>query len=103
MTATQKNTPGPWNAHNWRVIAEVDGFPICDVEPRLTGDITAANARLIAAAPELFEALKDLEAIASLVSGLQTLHGQVSPEKWYSLAIETERARHIMAHAEGKE
>ncbi len=59
------------------------------------------SPRLLRENEALREALNDLEAIASLVSGLMTLHGQVSPEKWYSLAINTEHARAALAQVEG--
>ena len=59
MTKTQQvaHTPGPWEASNtrlcngWQVVAPNGGS--------VTGSISSeANARLIAAAPELLEALK---------------------------------------------
>lgn len=49
------HTPGPWVPHEWRVFAAGEhGNLICDcAEDR--------DARLIAAAPEMYEALKRLE------------------------------------------
>ena len=62
------HTPGPWatiGQHEVVVCAKLDGFvaPICsavEVGGRRTHEEAKANARLIAAAPELFAALKDL-------------------------------------------
>ena len=59
-----QHTPGPWNndTHPWDVLA--DGkrtTPIATVHVEVDGGNEArANARLIAAAPELLEALKSL-------------------------------------------
>lgn len=70
-----KHTPGPWILRKWK--SEVgahavdatdpsDGqnFGVCDVwginNDKVLCDISAANARLIAAAPELLEALREL-------------------------------------------
>jgi hypothetical protein len=56
-------TPGPWYwADNvpdappqYRMIADADGFTVCDPSP-----MSEHDARLIAAAPELLAALRDL-------------------------------------------
>lgn len=66
-----KHTPGPWKMrnrtgnhdwNNWRIAAE-DGpgrvGGICRLDESLTGEESEANARLIAAAPELLEALRE--------------------------------------------
>jgi hypothetical protein len=80
-------TAGPWLIHaeyRWIVPAE-DAFqepaaalPICelrDPDERLTEDVTLANGFLIAAAPELYEALHDaLEVLYASGSGIS--------EKW---------------------
>lgn len=66
--AEQSHTPGPWSAH--KTIEAHDGMPECwqiDAQHDAVcttqfcyAPNTAANARLIAAAPELLEALKRL-------------------------------------------
>jgi hypothetical protein len=67
-----KHTPGPWQSKSdyepMTIIGNVDGpddgeyhyTPICEVEPTLFPDENAANARLIAAAPELLKVLEDI-------------------------------------------
>lgn len=60
------HTPGPWYwADNvpdappqYRMIADADGFTVCDPSP-----MSEHDARLIAAAPELLAALRDLVAV----------------------------------------
>lgn len=58
-----KHTPGPWRVKRWPAAggAVPEAFSI---EPGVArvyyGDLTEANARLIAAAPELLEMLKEL-------------------------------------------
>lgn len=63
---TAKHTPGPWRAERtgpwdgwdgWEVIAK-DGATVCNGLGSQRNPIREANARLIAAAPELLEAAK---------------------------------------------
>ena len=62
-----KHTPGPWNVgHEDENTGEIevisDGRPyVCLVLPGAIDEVTPANARLIAAAPELLEALQVAE------------------------------------------
>ena len=66
-----KHTPGPWDitasvANDGRLIVENDlGLPVCAMSLRgVQGDAgkMSANAKLIAAAPDLLEALRGLVA-----------------------------------------
>lgn len=65
MNAETKHTPGPWSVDNdVDVIASLDGITVVDIahvdpfgEKRPSAE---ADARLIATAPELLEALKDM-------------------------------------------
>ena len=70
---SEKYTPGPWNANFTRFSRWVVGFhitdpkhgslrPICEMGA-MNPDEIAANARLIAAAPELLEALMLAESV----------------------------------------
>ena len=57
-----KHTPGPWAIDGEGTNAMVRGadLTIVAVRHRLTGPTHEANARLIAAAPELLEALESI-------------------------------------------
>ena len=75
--AVNKHTPGPWvahhNGHYWTVKTKakpLNGQTVCDLieseylyshDPRSEG--AQSNARLIAAAPELLEALQQLREV----------------------------------------
>jgi len=60
-------TPGPWHAepdgeHDWRVVSDHYGTIVhrtCYPDPRIDTRV-AADARLIAAAPDLLAALRDI-------------------------------------------
>jgi hypothetical protein len=68
---SSKHTPGPWAATNDRVYA--DGVPICALSwgtGSVPGSESHANARLIAAAPELLDRLKRLVGIDWSKGGL---------------------------------
>lgn len=65
-----KHTPGPWKVSGWRVCA----FPergikvICDTANNnaTRNDENASNARLIAAAPEMYDLLKEIDGHGTL-------------------------------------
>ena len=89
-----KHTPGPWQVGHFdsNMICDSDGAnrgcaPIARVEG--TAAERRANARLIAAAPELLEALRGLLDPATNEDG-----------EWYRQAREAARA--AIAKAEGK-
>ena len=60
------HTPGPWAINGWNIVQQDCDytFPllakVCNGNRSLTLDAINANARLIAAAPELLAALKEL-------------------------------------------
>jgi hypothetical protein len=59
-----KGTPGPWESKDWRVVNDYRNRPIhviCDTASNKVSrtEENKANAKLIAAAPELLEALID--------------------------------------------
>ena len=69
-TTTASHTPGPWhtggiNPISAPVIYAADGFAVADatVYHRHHDGQTAANARLIAAAPDLLASLRDVLAL----------------------------------------
>lgn len=56
-----KHAPGPWSIDTeYNTIIDVDESDVVQLYPEDVSDEAAANARLIAAAPELLEALKSL-------------------------------------------
>ena len=72
---TEKHTPGPWEAvpfdetTGWKIVpAGSPDFKICRIENSITylmafDEQAEGDARLIAAAPEMLEALKGLAAV----------------------------------------
>lgn len=70
----EKHTPGPWNANWTRISGQAIGFhitdpkhgslrPICEAYDKtgaMSSDEIEANARLIAAAPELLEVAQEV-------------------------------------------
>lgn len=67
-----KHTPGPWyvgrkDENTGEIEVNSDGRPyVCLVFPGAIDDVTPANARLIAAAPDL---LAELEMLSNVVEG----------------------------------
>ena len=59
-----KHTPGPWHVKHWPASANGIIPEAFSIEPGIAriydGDTKEANARLIAKAPELLDALRDL-------------------------------------------
>ena len=107
MSMTTKHTPGPWTIDPRYVnepVQEVYGpdcvvgdaragfVPQNDRERKLAGEVAHANARLIAAAPELLEALREL---AALVDAIRS--GDYQPD-----SFTTQPARAAIARAEGR-
>lgn len=72
MSKPANHTPGPWSivpAHqavNSWIVGAVDGDSVADCSPGspfTTSDQATANAKLIAAAPDMLEALQRIERI----------------------------------------
>jgi hypothetical protein len=105
-----KHTPGPWSWNGrvamsgaFPVLAESGKF-ICEVDPAVSGfDLIdgkqpteqIANARLIAAAPTLLEALRNLSATvdAAILAGDWRIDGACDPD------MDIKRARAAIALA----
>lgn len=79
------HTPGPWTTHEWgdaaiQIIGPSDE-EIADLDGDPEGwEARAANARLIAAAPELLAALKDAARWINLLPA-EIRDGSIMPEK----------------------
>ncbi len=54
-----KHTKGPWEAKNHHIYCEDTNIHIADICRARDGDWSPANAKLIAASPELLEACKE--------------------------------------------
>ena len=73
------HTPGPWKllanqgvvGADWLPIATAPGHPAADF--RRPPDERIANARLIAAAPDLYEALQKIDTIEGCTGGAEVL------------------------------
>ena len=96
--STTKHTPGPWTSQGLAIVASDRSF-VCRVYPWCAdpqdAECAKANARLIAAAPELLEALEE-----TLTAGIN----------WYETATKSDaselgfvvRARAAIAKAKGE-
>jgi len=87
MKTETKHTPGPWHLH------DMEQFTICgpnykavaETKTRRSDDECRANARLIAAAPELLEACK---AVIAALSQNKTFPADIdAAKKWLNDAI----------------
>jgi hypothetical protein len=96
MSADAKHTPGPWMANRSTVFGPDDANGhVTHVAVLAHGQTLDANARLIAAAPELLDALQDaMEALAMCQP--RTDHGA----RWQSAAMQ--KARVTIAKAKGE-
>jgi len=75
-----KHTPGPWISENlWEVNSQNEPLTICSLFKTRTIAETQANAKLIAAAPELLEnESSNLAAFRAIVHQLQSGNLQVA-------------------------
>lgn len=86
------HTPGPWRTHGCRHIEAGDNIIIAAVQPLAARDVQLGNQRLMAAAPEMLEALRG---IVGLVRNDEHRNWSPSAES----AIDSARA--AIAKAEG--
>ncbi len=103
-TETAQHTPGPWKhnvgtapeCYSWRITGNHDHESVCccNGNVKLPGDRKAANARLIAAAPELLEALKRIMSYAHTGAHASDIDTNEQPE--------FVNARAAISKAEGK-
>lgn len=93
-----KHTPGPWVA-SWRDYGGVigkDGYVVAQAATFRNKEVIEANARLIAAAPELLEALQELH---DIVQGL--IDDDVAPQGFVD-SFTLQPARHALNKATRK-
>jgi hypothetical protein len=96
MTTQATHTPGPWKEKRKLAIYSADDEPICAVFPAETEGQSAADARLIAAAPDLLEALRGL-----LRETRQSVPN-INVKKHFSLMVQMEEPKSAIAKAEGR-
>jgi hypothetical protein len=101
-----KHTPGPWRAQpregfegEWEVVSTCETeWLIAAAAPHIDGDPDEANAHLIAAAPELLEALEAVLYWAELIAG-DTTDKEAAANEEASIAL----ARAAIAKVKGDE
>ncbi len=87
-----KHTPGPWEAQACQVISLRNRFQVCD-----TYRGNKADARLIAAAPELLEAAKE-----GLIMVNELIEEELSATRFYKEYMKRlETIKNAIAKAEG--
>lgn len=91
-------TPGPWRAAGDAVITADGRWEIC-ASGDWGGIISDANARLIAAAPDLLEALKKVTKALVMVTDFGTATGGAHPDI-QNEALDASRT--VQAKAEGR-
>lgn len=106
-----QHTPSPWtiSEHEHANVIFSDNGVICDVfHANEDDDMTAsvesreesdANARLIAAAPELLSALERLSQKTRRANDIQHSGGKIEPEDWSELYALTNEAQAAIAKA----
>ena len=110
MTTQATHTRGPWHTgqgngegsifcESGRTRLESGGttlYPVCDISRGWDEGEDEANARLIAAAPDLLEALRGL-----LRETRQSVPN-INVKKHFSLMVQMEEAKSAIAKAEGR-
>lgn len=97
-----KHTPGPWS---YEMRHDTNYAHItCDIRggDNLRGYCGEANARLIAASPELLEALQNMLGIVEDSSGVYGYHLNGELSEWDEFADEINSARTAIAKALGE-
>ena len=100
MKIDTQHTPGPWKEKRKLAIYSADDEPICAVFPAETEGQSAADARLIAAAPDLLEALRGL--IDQLEAAGIHIPGEDSGQWHGAEGLSFSRAIEAIAKAEGR-
>lgn len=98
---TTQHTPGPWyRSPNGDYITDSNNCYVAQVTgaSELAKPTAHANARLIAAAPEMLDALKALTLVVETLG-----HLGLAKECSYDLIKNAEYGRYVIAKATGKE
>jgi len=99
----EKHTPGPWavDGKGSQAIVRANDLRIVSIRHRLDGDEHEANARLIAAAPELLEALRSILPYV-VTDVLEHCDGNKCREQWCAGCNGHEAAEAAVADANTK-
>lgn len=109
--SAQTATPGPWKIDGDRdqdfglcVVQESTGGIICSIESTPGyGTADELNAQLIAAAPDLLDALKELVAVSDLRGDAESINPGDDPKLWTSRRNAAwEEVKKAIAKAEGR-
>jgi hypothetical protein len=92
--AEQKHTPGPWHAEHVGESDYGDVYEVYNVNTQIASSMWEADARLIAAAPELLEALRYTLQYAEKLEKAAGLSSAAN--------VSLDKARAAIAKAEGK-
>ena len=108
-----KHTPGPWypirNEHYWEVRTGNERFvgeqigDACSSQYLINGENGEANARVMAAAPDLLAACQGAMRIVSLWNGREVPEDHEHAEEMKALSMMQEAFIEAIAKAEGRE
>jgi len=108
--ADTAHTPGPWEVayldHNGQRVVRAEHIEVCTCWHHSVGSIEKemeANARLIAAAPEILAALKSAAAAIGDWSRPTGANGMTSASLSHPLMVEQRLAYDAIAKAEGRQ
>jgi len=102
MTQPAKHTPGPWKCNREGLITKDDryGLHIAQVATVGMGYAIQPNAHLIAAAPAMYEALKEtMQVLRSLRDNKEEWYTLVTPE----LLSAWDKNKQALSQAEGQQ
>ena len=90
MTAkTMTHTPGPWRVSGFRAVVDAKNAKIgIALADEVTKGEARANARLIAAAPELLEAAKDVLGFVMTITGSPSAAATLASHKASRLRLD---------------
>ena len=92
-----KHTTGPWHEGSHRTVESQNGT-ICEVYSHMGIEEADANQKLIAAAPELLEALNQQLYFLNVLSGTVPLHEEPTHRR---IKLQQEELRAAIAKATG--
>jgi hypothetical protein len=99
-----KHTCGPWTHRNGRIFqTDREELTIAKVAIAFDGDYSVANGRLLAAAPELLDALENLVIDANTVAACYSRNPGNFALALQTMRLSIEQARAAIAKATGEQ